>query len=116
LNLADTDQSGLEKIAILLRMRTGHDFSLYKKAPFTAGSSGEWASTKWPKSRTMSVSCARTPGSGPALQGTAHRRYELFRDPALWESVENRVHPVTAGHFARKGGMLRAWTPGLLNG
>src|SRR5664279_5361137 len=32
LNLADADQSGLEKIVLLLRTRTGHDFSLYKKS------------------------------------------------------------------------------------
>ncbi len=30
--LGDSDQSGLEKISILLRARTGHDFSLYKKS------------------------------------------------------------------------------------
>ena len=30
-DLADKEQSGLEKVVLLLRTQTGHDFSLYKK-------------------------------------------------------------------------------------
>jgi two-component system CheB/CheR fusion protein len=61
LNGADADQSGLEKIVLLLRTRTGHDFSLYKKSTIYRRIERRWASTNWPKSRTMSVSYARIP-------------------------------------------------------
>ena len=44
-------QVDLDKVVILIRMQTGHDFSLYKPTPSVAASSAAWASirsTKWP--------------------------------------------------------------------
>jgi hypothetical protein len=43
----DQAKSSLEKVVIILRAQTGHDFSLYKKTRSTGASSGGLAYTTW---------------------------------------------------------------------
>jgi hypothetical protein len=43
----DQAKSSLEKVVIILRAQTGHDFSLYKKTRSTGASSGGLACTTW---------------------------------------------------------------------
>lgn len=53
-------KSAFDKICILLRERTGHDFSFTRKPRFTAGSSAAWRFISSPGLATMSIICART--------------------------------------------------------
>lgn len=55
--------SGLEQIVILLRNRTGNDFSLYKKTRSIAASNGVWACTKSTALPSMFATCVRIPKS-----------------------------------------------------
>jgi len=90
LDQEDKTQSGLEKVVILLRAQTGHDFSLYRRPPSTAGLSGAWASTRFTGLPAMSASCRRIPGTGSAVQGASDRGNKLFRDPRRGNSWKGR--------------------------
>jgi two-component system CheB/CheR fusion protein len=57
--LTGKTQSGVEKVCVLLRSQTGHDFRCTSAAPCIAGSSGAWACTRSTASPTTSVCCAR---------------------------------------------------------
>jgi len=55
-------QTGVEKILLLLRAHTGHDFCLYiRRLPWSVASSGAWAFTGLARWRIMSRTCARIP-------------------------------------------------------
>ena len=88
-------QSALEKVFILLRAQTGHDFSLYKKSTiYRRDRAAHGPPPDRPDRRPMSGFCRRTP-----------RRLELlfkelligvtsfFRDPAAWEQLQDEVIP-----------------------
>ncbi|MBN2684863.1 MAG: hypothetical protein JXR40_06250, partial [Pontiellaceae bacterium] len=114
--LEDHTQSGLEKVVILLRAQTGHDFSLYKQ-------------------NSLYRRIERRMGIHQINELTSYVRYlrensqeldllfkelligvtNFFRDPAAWdqlrdhalkELIESRPH----GHT------LRAWVPGCSTG
>jgi two-component system CheB/CheR fusion protein len=109
-------QSALEKIYILLRSQTGHDFSLYKK------------STVYRRvERRMGLhQIARVADYVRVLQEN-HQETELlfkelligvtsfFRDPAAWEQLKKKVIPALLAALPA-GGRLRAWTPGCSTG
>jgi len=116
LAMDDKAQSALEKIVILLRNQTGHDFSLYKK-------------------NTIYRRIERRMGLHQIARIADYVRYvqtnpqeaellfkelligvtSFFRDPAAWEQLKGEVlPPLLAGR--PKGGVLRAWTPGCSTG
>jgi two-component system CheB/CheR fusion protein len=114
--VAQKDQSSLEKIIILLRGQSGQDFSLYKKS-------------------TISRRVERRMGLHQITKIADYVRYlrensqesellfkelligvtSFFRDPAVWEHLRKKVMPeflATRPH----GGVLRAWTVGCSTG
>ena len=114
--LEEKDQSALEKILILLRAKTGHDFSLYKK-------------------NTVYRRIERRMGIHQIDRIAAYVRYlqensqevellfkelligvtSFFRDPAAWEQLQEEAIPaLLAGRPA--GGALRAWSAGCSTG
>jgi two-component system CheB/CheR fusion protein len=114
--LEEKDQSALEKVLILLRARTGHDFSLYKK-------------------NTVYRRIERRMGIHQINRIAAYVRYlqenpqevdllfkelligvtSFFRDPAAWEQLQGEAIPaLLAGR--RAGGVLRAWSAGCSTG
>jgi two-component system, chemotaxis family, CheB/CheR fusion protein len=114
--LEEKDQSGLEKILILLRTKTGQDFSLYKK-------------------NTIYRRVERRMGIHQIDRIAAYVRYlqensqevellfkelligvtSFFRDPAAWELLLTEALPaVLASRPA--GGTLRAWSVGCSTG
>ncbi len=116
LSLEKMNQSGLEKIFILLRSKTGHDFSMYKKS-------------------TMYRRIERRMGIHQIDKITTYARYlqenaqeaellfkelligvtSFFRDPAAWEHLQQDVIPLLlAAHPG--GGMVRAWSVGCSTG
>jgi two-component system CheB/CheR fusion protein len=114
--LDDKDQSGLEKVVLILRAQTGHDFSLYKKS-------------------TLYRRIERRMGLHQLSRITDYVRYlrensqeaallfkelligvtSFFRDPAVWEQIKADVIPaLLAAHPT--GGVLRAWVPACSTG
>ena len=61
LPLEDKDQSALEKVLILLRAKTGHDFSLYKKNTVYRRIERRMGIHQITGSRRMSATCRRIP-------------------------------------------------------
>ncbi len=112
----EKDQSALEKILILLRSKTGNDFSLYKK-------------------NTIYRRIERRMGVHQIDRIAAYVRYlqenpqevdllfkELligvtgfFRDPEVWEQVRDEAIPLLLAGYPT-GGCLRAWSTGCSTG
>jgi chemotaxis methyl-accepting protein methylase len=114
--LEDKEQSSLEKIAILLRTKTGHDFSLYKK------------STIYRRiERRMGLH--QISSIADYVRYLQHNPQELellfkelligvtnfFRDPTAWDLLKREGIPSL---FAtqKAGGLLRAWSAGCSTG
>jgi two-component system CheB/CheR fusion protein len=115
-DIADKDQSALEKVVILLRAQTGHDFSLYKKSTLSRRIE-----------RRMSLhQITRIADYVRYLRENSQESELLFkelligvtnffRDPAVWEQLKDKIIPEYLA--ARpQGGMLRAWTAGCSTG
>jgi two-component system CheB/CheR fusion protein len=109
-------QSGIEKIFILLRAATGHDFSLYKN------------STVYRRiERRMGIhQLVRIVDYGRFLQENPQEVDLLFkelligvtsffRDPVAWDQLEDEVIPALLG-ARRTAKVLRAWAPGCSTG
>jgi len=114
--LEDKAQSALEKVVILLRSHTGHDFSLYKH-------------------NTLYRRIERRMGIHQIHKMTAYVRYlqnntqeldllfkelligvtSFFRDPAEWEQLSEQVLPALLAGRA-SGHALRAWVTGCSTG
>ena len=113
---ADTNQSGLEKVLVLLRARTGHDFSLYKK------------STLYRRiERRMGLHQLAHIGDYVRYLRDNPQEAELlfkelligvtrfFRDPEVWKQLRAEIFPaLLAAH--PEGTVLRAWTAGCSTG
>jgi len=116
LALEEKDQSALEKVIILLRDKTGQDFSLYKK-------------------NTVYRRIERRMGIYQLDRIAAYVRYlqnnpqevellfkelligvtSFFRDPAAWEQLREEAIPqIFADHS--NGRVIRAWTTGCSTG
>ncbi|MDO9584841.1 MAG: chemotaxis protein CheB [Desulfomicrobium sp.] len=114
--LEEKTQSGLEKIILLLRTKTGHDFSLYKKN--TLYRRIERRMCIHQIDRIMSYVRFLQENS----QETEILFKELligvtsfFRDPAAWEHLQENVLPLLV-KACPPNGTLRAWTPGCSTG
>jgi two-component system CheB/CheR fusion protein len=114
--LEDKTQNVLEKVVILLRAHTGHDFSLYKQ-------------------NTLYRRIERRMGIHQIGKMTAYVRYlqensqeldllfkelligvtNFFRDPAAWEQLRDQVLPELLASRS-PGQALRAWVPGCSTG
>jgi chemotaxis methyl-accepting protein methylase len=114
--LNDKDQRGLDKIVILLRTHTGHDFSLYKK------------NTLYRRiERRMGLhQIDRIAHYVRYLQENAQERDLLFkelligvtsffRDPAAWTELREQILPALLASRP-DGGQLRAWAAGCSTG
>ncbi|CUI08805.1 Chemotaxis protein methyltransferase CheR [Janthinobacterium sp. CG23_2] len=116
LSLSDADGSALEKIVVILRAQSGHDFSFYKKT-------------------TLYRRIERRMGLHQLASIADYVRYvrenphetqllfkelligvtSFFRDPPVWEQIEADVIPaMLAAH--PQGAALRAWTPACSTG
>lgn len=107
--------SGFEKVCILLRSHTRHDFSCTRKARFIDGSSAAWAFTNSGKFRITYISFRKTPGNRSPVQGTPDRRNPFFRDPAAWAYLQESALPAMIA-AKEVGGTLRAWVAGCSTG
>jgi len=115
-SLNDKDQSALDKIAIILRTQTGHDFSLYKRSSIFRRI--ERRMSLHQIARIMDY--VRYLQSNPAESQLLFKELligvtNFFRDPAEWELLQTAVLPALLGRLPN-GGVLRAWTPGCSTG
>ncbi|MHB8708052.1 MAG: chemotaxis protein CheB [Desulfuromonadales bacterium] len=114
--LEEKDRSALEKVIILLRAKTGQDFSLYKK-------------------NTIYRRIERRMGIHQLDRIAAYVRYlqdnpqevellfkelligvtSFFRDPAAWKQLQGEVIPALLASRPA-GGVLRAWSAGCSTG
>jgi chemotaxis methyl-accepting protein methylase len=114
--LEDKTESALDKVIILLRTHTGHDFSLYKK-------------------NTFHRRIVRRMGIHQIDKLASYLRYlqknsqeldllfkelligvtSFFRDPACWEELRRKILPALIASRPN-GHVLRAWVPGCSTG
>jgi two-component system CheB/CheR fusion protein len=114
-SLIEKEQSALDKIHILLRNKTGQDFSLYKK-------------------NTIYRRVERRMGIHQIDRIASYVRYlqenpqevellfkelligvtDFFRDPLAWEQMQREALPKLLA--SRPGGVLRAWSAGCSTG
>jgi two-component system CheB/CheR fusion protein len=109
-------QSALEKVFILLRTQTGHDFSLYKKSTIYRRVERRMGLHQIEKLATYVRFLRENPQEIELLfKELLIGVTSFFRDPPAWEQLKEEVIPsVLSAH--PKGGLLRAWTPGCSTG
>ena len=114
--LEEKDQSALEKVLILLRAKTGNDFSMYKK------------NTVYRRiERRMSIHQIDRIAMYVRFLQENPQEVELlfkelligvtsfFRDPEVWEQVRDEAIPALLSSYPA-GGCLRAWSTGCSTG
>jgi chemotaxis methyl-accepting protein methylase len=111
-----TTQSALEKIAILLRTRTGHDFSQYKRNTLYRRIERRMGIHQIDRIANYILFLQQNPQEQDLL---FHELLigvtSFFRDPGAWEKLQETVIPAL---FAGKpeGGHFRAWVAGCSTG
>jgi chemotaxis methyl-accepting protein methylase len=113
---APAAHSALEKIIILLRDRTGNDFSGYKPATLY-------------RRIERRTALHQLDGIGAYVGYLRTNLQELdllfkelligvtcfFRDPSVWDALRDKALPALLGRY-RQGGTLRAWVPACSSG
>jgi two-component system CheB/CheR fusion protein len=112
----DTDQSGLDKVLLLLRAQTGHDFSLYKKSTLYRRIERRMGLHQLPRIADYVRYLRENPHETELLfKELLIGVTRFFRDPAVWEQLKSEVIPaLMAAHPS--GGTLRAWVAGCSTG
>lgn len=116
--LDDGAGSSLEKIFILLRTHTGHDFFLYKRSTMYRRIERRMGIHQIDKINTYVRYLRENPQElellfKELLIGVTN----FFRDPSVWDQVKKEVIPqLLSSHPARHGQVLRAWVPGCSTG
>jgi two-component system CheB/CheR fusion protein len=114
--LEEKDQSSLEKVLILLRAKTGNDFTLYKKNTVYRRIERRMnvhqidriaAYVRYLQENTQEVELLFK----ELLIGVT----SFFRDPEVWEQVRDEVIPALLAAYPT-GGCLRAWSTGCSTG
>lgn len=112
----EKDTSSLEKIIILLRAQSGHDFSLYKKTTLYRRIERRMGIHQLLKI----ASYVRYLQENPAEVDILFRELligvtSFFRDPAVWELLKEKVFPSLFTRLPH-GHVLRAWIPACSTG
>ena len=113
--LSDNTQSSFEKIMILLRSKTGHDFSLYKKNTVYRRLERRMGIHQLDNITTYVRLLQENPQELELLYkelliGVTN----FFRDPEAWEQLKTEVLPELLGEGKIQA--LRAWVPGCATG
>jgi two-component system CheB/CheR fusion protein len=116
LPLEDGARSSLEKIFILLRTKTGHDFSLYKKNTLYRRIERRMGIHQIDKIATYVRYLQENPQEREFLfKELLIGVTSFFRDPSAWDQVKEEVIPALLSERPAKG-VLRAWVPGCSTG
>ncbi len=116
LALEEKEQSALEKVIILLRAKTGHDFSQYKKNTSYRRIERRMAIHQIPRIATYVRFLQENPQEVELLfKELLIGVTSFFRDPAAWEQLQGEAIPALLS--ARPaGGVIRAWSTGCSTG
>src|SRR5450759_2448698 len=110
------DQSALEKIIILLRARTGNDFSLYKKNTIYRRIERRMGVHKIDKISSYVRFLQENPKEVDILfKELLIGVTNFFRDSLVWEKLKETVIPNIIANQS-EGSILRAWIPGCSTG
>ena len=115
-SLADKDHNAFQKIAILLRSQTGHDFSLYKKTTIYRRIERRMGIHQIDELATYIGFLQYNPQELQVLfKELLIGVTSFFRDPEAWEQMKEQVIP---GLFAgcAPNQPLRAWVPACSTG
>lgn len=115
-DLADKDRINFEKIVILLRSQTGHDFSLYKKTTIYRRIDRRMGIHQIEKIENYIRFLQENPQEVQVLfKELLIGVTSFFRDPEAWQQLKEQVLPAFfAGHSP--GQPLRAWVVGCSTG
>lgn len=114
---ADLAEAGfLDKVIVLLRTQTGHDFSLYKKSTISRRVERRMALHQLVRVADYLRYLRENPRESELLFNELLIGVtSFFRDPAVWGQLKTEVIPaLLASH--PDGAVLRAWTPGCSTG
>ena len=116
LTITVRDQSSLDKVVILLRTHTGHDFSLYKKSTLYRRIERRMGLQQIDRIAKY----VRYLQENPQEQELLFKELligvtSFFRDPAAWADLRDQVIPALLAHYPN-GGRLRAWAVGCSTG
>ncbi len=110
------NKSNLDKIVILLRDQSGHDFSLYKKNTLFRRIERRKGIHQIEKIQSYVRFLQENPKEVEILfKELLIGVTSFFRDPPLWETLIEKVLPVLIENMP-DGGILRAWVPGCSTG
>jgi two-component system CheB/CheR fusion protein len=114
--LDEKDRSALEKVVILLREHTGHDFSLYKNATLCRRIERRMGIHQIDGMNTYVRYLRESPQEvGLLFKELLIGVTSFFRDPEMWEQLRDVVLPEFLLKFPA-GQPLRAWVPGCSTG
>jgi two-component system, chemotaxis family, CheB/CheR fusion protein len=110
------NKSNLEKIIILIREQTGHDFSLYKKTTLFRRIERRKGVHQIEKIQNY----VRFLQENPKEVGILFKELligvtSFFRDPAVWETLKGKILPALFEELP-DGHVLRAWVTGCSTG
>ncbi|MEP7381216.1 MAG: chemotaxis protein CheB [Gemmatimonadota bacterium] len=113
---SDPREDALDKVIILVRAQTGHDFTCYKRSTIFRRVERRMALHHLADMRDYVRYLRESPAEGDLLfRELLIGVTKFFRDPAVWEQLQKDVLPelITA---LPPGGALRAWVPGCSTG
>lgn len=114
--LPEGERSALEKVAIVLRARTGHDFSLYKKSTVQRRIERRMGIHQIDRIATYVQYLQKNPQEVELLfRELLIGVTSFFRDPAAWDQLRDEaLPPLLASRPPRS--VLRAWSVGCSTG
>ncbi len=111
-----SDQSGLEKVIILLRSKTGNDFSLYKKNTLYRRIERRMGIHKISKLSAYVRFLQENPKEVDILfKELMIGVTNFFRDPGVWEKMQEAILPDLISSLPNDS-IFRAWVPGCSTG
>jgi len=114
--LEDSSLSALEKIAVLLRVRTGNDFSLYKKSTIYRRIERRMELHQLDNIATY----VRYLRENPQEQDLLFKELLIgvtgfFRNPAVWDTLKTDAIPALLANYP-DGKTIRVWVPACSTG
>jgi two-component system CheB/CheR fusion protein len=114
--LGEKEQNSQAKVLILLRAKTGHDFSMYKKNTLDRRIERRMSIHKLDKISSYVRFLQENPQELELLfKELLIGVTSFFRDPEAWEKLRDEVFPALL-ETHRAGGVLRAWSVGCSTG
>jgi two-component system, chemotaxis family, CheB/CheR fusion protein len=114
--LTGKTQSAIEKICVLLRSQTGHDFSQYKQSTVYRRIERRMGLHQIDSIVDYVSYLQQSPQEAELLfKELLIGVTRFFRDPAAWEHLKNQAIPLLLSERA-SGEVLRAWVPGCSTG